>query len=42
MKVSRVSQLLAGLLLTVNILQADLTVNFHGIKGNADAQSKVF
>lgn len=42
MKVSRVSQLLAGLLLTVNIAQADLTADFHGIKGNADAQSKAF
>jgi uncharacterized protein (DUF302 family) len=42
MTFERISKVLAGLLLTVTIAQADLTADFHGIKGNADLQSKAF
>jgi len=36
------SKVVAGLLLTATIAHADLTADFHGIKGNADIQSKAF
>jgi len=42
MRFEKISKLLAGLLLTVTIAQADLTAELHGIKGNADVQSKAF
>jgi len=37
-----ISNVLAGLLLTATMAQATLTADFHGIKGNADLQSKEF
>lgn len=42
MNLSKISKVLAGLLLAVNVAQADLTAELHGIKGNADTQSKAF
>jgi len=42
MKFGKLSKVLAGLLLTVGVAQADLTADFHGIKGNADEASKAF
>ncbi|MBU1668623.1 hypothetical protein KKC13_09375 [bacterium] len=42
MKFRKLSQVLAGLLLTVSVSQADLTANFNGIKGNANEASKAF
>ncbi len=42
MKFGKLSKVLAGLLLTVGVAQADLTAELHGVKGNADAQSKAF
>lgn len=42
MKVRTLSKIVAGLLITATMAQADLTAEFHGIKGNADAQSKDF
>jgi uncharacterized protein (DUF302 family) len=42
MKLRKISQVLAGLLLSATMAQAELTADFHGIKGNADAQSKAF
>ena len=42
MKKSTFSTLLAGLLLTVTSSYADLTADFNGVKGNADATSMEF
>jgi len=42
MTFGKISTILAGLLLSVTIAQAELTAELHGIKGNADAQSKAF
>jgi len=42
MKLTKLSTMAAALILTVSGLQAELTANFGGLKGNADAQSKEF
>jgi len=42
MRIGKMSTLLAGLLLTATMAQAELTAEFHGIKGNADKASKAF
>ena len=42
MKFGKFSHILAGLLLTVSVSQADITANFNGIKGNANEVSKAF
>ena len=42
MRFGKISKVLAGLLLTATMAQAELTADFHGIKGNADVQSKAF
>jgi len=42
MRFGKLSHLLAGLLLTVSVSQADVTANFNGIKGNANEASKAF
>jgi uncharacterized protein (DUF302 family) len=42
MTFGKISTILAGLLVSVTMAQAELTADFHGIKGNADAQSKAF
>jgi len=42
MTFGKISTILAGLLVGVTILQADLTADFHGIKGNANEASKAF
>ena len=42
MKFRKFSQVLAGLLLTVSVSQADLTASFNGIEGNANDASKAF
>jgi len=42
MRFGKLSQVVAGLLLTVGIAQAELTANFSGVKGNANEASKAF
>jgi len=42
MKFGKISKIVAGLLVTATIAQADLTANFNGIKGNANDASKAF
>ncbi len=42
MKCGKFSKLVAGLLLIVSAVQADLTADFHGIKGNVNDASKAF
>lgn len=42
MKIGKLSKVLAGILLTVSVAQADLTANFNGIQGNANEASKSF
>jgi len=42
MKFTKLSTMAAALILAVSGLQAEVTANFGGLKGNADAQSKAF
>jgi len=42
MRFTKLSTMAAALILTVSGLQAEVTANFGGLKGNADAQSKAF
>jgi uncharacterized protein (DUF302 family) len=42
MKLRMISHILAGLLLSATVAHAELTAELHGIKGNADAESKAF
>jgi len=42
MKLTKLSTMAAAIILAVSGLQADITANFSGVKGNADIQSKAF
>lgn len=42
MKFGKLSKVLAGLLVTFSVAQADLTAEFHGVQRNVDEASKAF